>query len=151
MEKEMNMCDVPSVNVIEATRFELEQLNQFTSTLKVTGLEKESKVKLIKLKIELGKIVKEIEEFRKTTVDSIKPDGFDELQQDLSEKGKKKFEKEQEELNKKFQEIMVPYYNVKIGLEFEKLVPDDYYVLVGENELPELGAYEYIYNLLVQK
>lgn len=151
MEKEMNMWDAPSVNVIEATRFELEQLNQFTSTLKVTGLEKESKVKLIKLKIELGKIVKEIEEFRKTTVDSIKPDGFDELQQDLSEKGKKKFEKEQEELNKKFQEIMVPYYNVKIGLEFEKLTSEDYYILVGANELPELGAYEYIYNLLVQK
>lgn len=137
--------------LINATKFELEQLNQFTSTLKVNGLEKESKIKLIKLKIELSKIVKEIDEFRKTTVDSIKPDNYDELQQDLTEKGKRKFEEAQKELNTKFQEIVVPFYNTLVSIEFEKLTPDEYFSLMAENDLPELAGYEYVYNLLVSE
>ena len=137
--------------LINATKFELEQLNQFTSTLKVNGLEKESKIKLIKLKIELSKIVKEIDEFRKTTVDSIKPDNYDELQQDLTEKGKKKFEEVQKELNTKFQEIVVPFYNTQVSIEFEKLTPDEYFSLMADNDLPELSGYEYVYNLLVSE
>lgn len=137
--------------LINATKFELEQLNQFTSTLKVNGLEKESKIKLIKLKIELSKIVKEIDEFRKTTVDSIKPDNYDELQQDLTENGKQKFEEAQKELNTKFQEIVVPFYNTLVSIEFEKLTPDEYFSLMAENDLPELAGYEYVYNLLVSE
>ena len=49
-------------NVIKASRFEVEQLlNPFIGNIKITNLSKEDKIKVIKLKLELSKVTKEIE------------------------------------------------------------------------------------------
>ena len=55
---------------------------------------------------------------------------------ELTEKGKQKFEEAQKELNTKFQEIVVPFYNTLVSIEFEKLTPDEYFSLMAENDLP---------------
>ena len=123
---------------MELTNFEIKQLNLFTDTLLVTGMSTEGKISLVTLKPKLRKIANEIAEFEKTTADSIRPENIE----DLSDEDKSK-------LDKDYSDIIVPFYNKVIEIEFDLLSKEDFYKLVEHNDIEKLIGYEYIYTKLV--
>ena len=123
---------------MELTNFEVKQLNLFTDTLLVTGMSTEGKISLVTLKPKLRKIANEIAEFEKTTADSIRPENVE----DLSEEDKAK-------LDKDYSDIIVPFYNTTIEIEFDLLSKEDFDKLVEHNNIEKLIGYEYIYTKLV--
>ena len=123
---------------MELTNFEVKQLNLFTDTLLVTGMSTEGKISLVTLKPKLRKIANEIAEFEKTTADSIRPENVE----DLSDEDKAK-------LDKDYSDIIVPFYNTTIEIEFDLLSKEDFYKLVEYNNIEKLIGYEYIYTKLV--
>ena len=123
---------------MELTNFEVKQLNLFTDTLLVTGMSTEGKISLVTLKPKLRKIANEIAEFEKTTADSIRPENVE----DLSEEDKTK-------LDKDYSDIIVPFYNTTVEIEFDLLSKEDFYKLVEHNDIEKLIGYEYIYTKLV--
>lgn len=144
--------------VLKASRFEVEQqLNQYIGNIKVEGLSGKAKLALVKLKIELSKIVDAINDFRKKTIESIeKPENFDELKaesekEDATEETKQAYKKIEEEYNKKFAEVAIPYFNEVIDIPFDFISEEDFYTLVEHNEVNVIFGYEYIYNKLVKK
>lgn len=143
---------------LKATRYEIEQqLNQYIGNIKVEDLSTDSKLALVKLKIELSKVISEIDEFRKKTIDSIeKPDNFDELRENAQKEGatkedKEMWEKVEKEFNDKFVEIALPYFNEVVELPFDYISEEDFYTLVKHNDANLIFGYEYIYNKLVKK
>ena len=123
---------------MELTNFEVKQLNLFTDTLLVTGMSTEGKISLVTLKPKLRKIANEIAEFETTTADSIRPENVE----DLSDEDKAK-------LDKDYSDIIVPFYNTTIEIEFDLLSKEDFYKLVEYNNIEKLIGYEYIYTKLV--
>ena len=123
---------------MELTNFEVNQLNLFTDTLLVTGMSTEGKISLVTLKPKLRKIANEIAEFEKTTADSIRPENVE----DLSDEDKAK-------LDKDYSDIIVPFYNTTVEIEFDLLSKEDFYKLVEHNNIEKLIGYEYIYTKLV--
>lgn len=123
---------------MELTNFEIKQLNLFTDTLLVTGMSTEGKISLVTLKPKLRKIANEIAEFEKTTADSIRPENIE----DLSDEDKAK-------LDKDYSDIIVPFYNKVVEIEFNLLSKEDFYKLVEHNDIEKLIGYEYIYTKLV--
>ena len=123
---------------MELTNFEVKQLNLFTDTLLVTGMSTEGKISLVTLKPKLRKIANEVAEFEKTTADSIRPENIE----DLSDEDKAK-------LDKDYSDIIVPFYNKVIEIEFDLLSKEDFYKLVEHNDIEKLIGYEYIYTKLV--
>ena len=123
---------------MELTNFEVKQLNLFTDTLLVTGMSTEGKISLVTLKPKLRKIANEIAEFEKTTADSIRPENVE----DLSDEDKAK-------LDKDYSDIIVPFYNTTLEIEFDLLSKEDFYKLVEHNDIEKLIGYEYIYTKLV--
>ena len=123
---------------MELTNFEVKQLNLFTDTLLVTGMSTEGKISLVTLKPKLRKIANEIAEFEKTTADSIRPENVE----DLSDEDKAK-------LDKDYSDIILPFYNTTIEIEFDLLSKEDFYKLVEHNNIEKLIGYEYIYTKLV--
>ena len=143
--------------VIKASRWELEQqLNQFIGIIKTNGLSKECKVSLVKLKIELSKYVKEIDEFRKTTVEAVvKPEGFDELKNKIERKEatleeKTQFEELEKAYNQELMEVLVPYFNEVVEIPFDGIKEDDFWNIVENSEVEVIFGYEYLKNKLVQ-
>lgn len=146
------------IKELKATRFEIEQqLNQYIGNIKVEGLSKEGKLALVKLKLEMSDVVKDIEEFRKTTIESIdKPENYDELKEkagkeDATQEDKDAWNKVEQEYNKKFVDIALPYFNEEVSLPFDFISKDDFYKLVENNDVNVIYGYEYIYNKLVKK
>lgn len=125
---------------MELTNFEIKQLNVFTDTLLVKGMSTDAKVKLVALKMQLRNIANEIAEFEKTTADSIKPANIESLS-----------DEDKEKLDKEYSDIIVPYYNQTINIDFKLLSKDDFYKLVECNDIEKLVGYEYIYEKLVNK
>ena len=123
---------------MELTNFEVKQLNLFTDTLLVTDMSTEGKISLVTLKPKLRKIANEIAEFEKTTADSIRPENVE----DLSDEDKAK-------LDKDYSDIIVPFYNTTVEIEFDLLSKEDFYKLVEHNNIEKLIGYEYIYTKLV--
>lgn len=143
---------------MKASRFEIEQqLNQYIGNLKVDGLSAEAKLALVKLKLELSKVMEDIETFRKKAVESIeKPEDYDKLKEaankeDATEEDKEAFKKVEEEYNKKFTDVALPYFNEIIDVPFDFISIDDFYSLVKNNEVNVVFGYEYIYRKLVKQ
>lgn len=145
-------------NIVKASRFEIEQqLNPFIGNIKVEGMSGDGKVALVYFKIELGKLSREIDEFRKTTIASIdKPKNYDDLKvksevKDATEEDKQAYKEVEAEYNKAFNEIALPYFNEVIEIPFEYISEDDFKVLIKNNDLKVIFGYEYIYEKLVKK
>lgn len=143
--------------VLKVSRWELEQqLNLFIGSIKVSGLSKECKVALVKLKIELGKFAKEIEEYRKATIDGvIKPEGYDELKSKVSEnkatkEEEDKFNELEKAYNQELMEILVPYFNEVVEIPFEGIKEDDFWSIVENSDVEIIFGYEYLKNKLVK-
>ena len=143
--------------VIKGTRWEFEQqLNNFIGSIKVNGLTKECKVALVKLKIELSKIVKEIEEYRKTTVDGVtKPEGYDDLKskvdsKEATEEEKEEFEALEQVYNKELSDVLIPYFNEIVEVPFDGIKEDDFWGIVENSDVELIFGYEYLKNKLVR-
>lgn len=145
-------------NVMKASRFEIEQqLNPFIGNLKVEGISAEGKLSLVLLKLELSKVIKDIEDFRKTTLESIdKPKNYEELEQaankeDATKEDKEAFKKVQDEYNSKFVEVALPYFNEIVDIPFDFISKDDFKEVVKHNDANVVFGYEYVYNKLVKQ
>lgn len=144
--------------VLKASRFEIEQqLNQYVGSLKVEGLTSKAKLALVKLKIEMSKVVEDINDFRKKTLESIdKPENYDELKsaaekEEATKEDKEAWSKVEKEYNEKFAEVALPYFNEVVELPFDFLTEEDFYTLVEHNDVNVVFGYEYVYNKLVKK
>ena len=145
------------VKAIKASRFEVEQqLNQFVGNLKIEGMSADAKLALVKLKIELSKVMSDIEDFRKKTLGSInKPEKYDELKElsekeNATDKDKAAFKVVSDEYNKKFGEVAIPYFNTVIDIPFDFISESDFYAIVEHNDINVIFGYEYIYSKLVK-
>ena len=144
--------------VLKASRFEIEQqLNQYVGSLKVEGLTSKAKLALVKLKIEMSKVVEDINNFRKKTLESIdKPENYNELKsaaekEEATKEDKEAWSKVEKEYNEKFAEVALPYFNEVVELPFDFLTEEDFYTLVEHNDVNVVFGYEYVYNKLVKK
>ena len=144
--------------VLKASRFEIEQqLNQYIGNLKVEGLSSDAKLAIVKLKIELSKVVDQISDFRKKTLESIeKPENYDTLKaaaekEDATEEDKKAWKEAEEQYNQKFIDIALPYFNEVVELPFDYITEQDFYTLVEHSDVNVVFGYEYVYNKLVRK
>lgn len=145
-------------NRLKITRLEIEQqLNQFVGNLKVEGMSADARLALVKLKIELTNIIKQNDEFRETTRESVvKPENYDELEkvandEKATQADKDAFKTVQEEYNKKLIEVLYPYLSAEVEIPFDFLSEADFYELVKHNDVNMVYGYEYIYNTLVKK
>ena len=145
-------------NRLKITRLETEQqLNQFVGNLKVEGMSADARLALVKLKIELTNIIKQNDEFRETTRESVvKPENYDELEkvandEKATQADKDAFKTVQEEYNKKLIEVLYPYLSAEVEIPFDFLSEVDFYELVKHNDVNMVYGYEYIYNTLVKK
>lgn len=143
---------------LTVTRFEAEQqLEHFIGNLKIEGMSVEGKKAIIHLKLKLSEIIKQINEFKETTMKSVdKPENFDKLKEDAersdaTEEQKKQFKEAEEGYNKKLAEVLVPYYNEVVNVPFEFLSDSDFDVIIEHNNIDLVYGYEYIYNKLVRK
>lgn len=142
---------------IKLSKFEIKVLfNPALDGVKLNDVDKDDRIKLIKFKIELGKIVKELEEFDKTVVESLKDDHYKELEEasnkeDATEKTKEEFKNLQESINKKINECAIEEYNKEVELDFDGISEDTFYKTMSTVDLTALGGYEYIYNKLVKQ
>lgn len=143
---------------LKITRIEAEQqLNQFVGNLKVEGMSSDARLALVKLKIELTKLIKENDEFRETTRESIeKPTNYDELEKassadNATQEDKDAFKTVQDEYNKKLIEVLYPYLSAEVEIPFDYLTQEDFYELVKHNDVNIVYGYEYIYNKLVKQ
>lgn len=143
---------------LKITRIEAEQqLNQFVGNLKVEGMSADARLALVKLKLELTKLIKENDEFREATRESIeKPANYDELEKvsnadDATQEDKDAFKTVQEEYNKKLIEVLYPYLSAEVTLPFDYISEEDFYELVKHNDVNIVYGYEYIYNKLVKQ
>lgn len=144
-------------NVIKLSKFEIKMLfNPVLDGVKLTGVSKEDRISLIKLKIELGKIAKELEEFEKVVIESFKDDNYKSLEQeaskeDATEEDKENFKKLQEEVNKKINESCIEEYNKEVCIECDPISSETFFNVISTVDLTALGGYEYIYNKLVKE
>lgn len=143
---------------LKISRIEAEQqLNQFVGNLKVEGMSADARLALVKLKLELTKLIKENDEFRETTRESIeKPANYDELEKasntdNATQEDKDAFKTVQEEYNKKLIEVLYPYLSAEVTLPFDYISEEDFYELVKHNDVNIVYGYEYIYNKLVKQ
>ena len=143
---------------LKISRIEAEQqLNQFVGNLKVEGMSADARLALVKLKLELTKLIKENDEFRETTRESIeKPANYDELEKasntdNATQEDKDAFKTVQEEYNKKLIEVLYPYLSAEVTLPFDYISEKDFYELVKHNDVNIVYGYEYIYNKLVKQ
>lgn len=146
------------VKEIKASRFEIEQqLNQFIGNLKVEGMSSKGKLALVKLKIEMSKVIDEIDNFRKKTLASIeKPKDYDKFEEaskkeNATDEDKNAFKSLEKEYNDKFAEVAIPYFNDIVTLPFDFISESDFEALVEHNEVNVIFGYEYVYNKLVKK
>lgn len=142
---------------IKFSKFEIKMLfNPALDGVKLTDIEKEDRIKLIKLKIQLGKIAKELEEYDKAVVESFKDSEYTSLEEkanstDATEEIKKEFEELQQKINTKINETCVEEYNKEIDIESEHISEDTFFKAISTVDLVGLGGYEYLYNKLVKK
>ena len=142
---------------MKASRLEIEQqLNLYIGSLKIEGLSEEAKVSLVNLKIELSKIVNEINAYRLEVLNTIdKPENFDKYRElankpDATEEDKANWRKVEEEYNNRFVEVALPYFKEEVDIPFEPISKEDFYTIVKNNDVNIVYGYEYIYNKLVR-
>ena len=128
---------------VKMTRNEVVVLNQLLSSVKVSGMTVDAKRKLIGLKIDMGRVAKLAEEFQKETIESHKPDNFDELQSSTTEEGRKEFELLASEIDTKVREILRPYYDEEVSVLYEGITEEEFDRLTEANDLT-LSAFEFI-------
>lgn len=134
---------------VKMTRNEATVLNQVLAGVKVTGMNVDTRRKLIGIKIDLGKLAKSGEEFQKETIDSHKPENFETLQSDKTEEGKKNFDVLSIEIDAKVREILNPYYEEEISISFDPITDEEFDKISEVNDLT-LSAYEFINEKLMQ-
>ena len=128
---------------VKMTRNEVVVLNQLLSSVKVSGMPVDAKRKLIGLKIDMGRVAKLAEEFQKETIESHKPDNFDKLQADTTEEGRKEFELLASEIDTKVREILNPYYEEEVSINFCGIAQEEFDKLTDINDLT-LAAFEFL-------
>lgn len=143
--------------MMKFNKFEIKMLiNPALEGVKLNDISKEDRIKLIKLKIQLGKISKDLQDYEKTVVDSFKDDNYTNLEskandKEATEDDKKNFEELQKEINAKINEILIEEYNKEVEIECEPIEEDTFYNAISTVDLTALGGYEYLYNKLVKQ
>jgi hypothetical protein len=142
---------------VKFTRYEADKyLNEFVGKIKTTALSNDVVYSLVKFKIELTKVIEDINKFRKELIVSIPaPEGFEALRSkansdDASEEDKNEFAKVENEYNSKLSEVAIPYFNEVIKLEFIGLSEAEFKSIIEAKDLDVVFGYEYIYNKLVK-
>lgn len=144
-------------NTVKLSKFEIKVLfNPSLDGVKLNEVSKEDRIKLIKLKIELGRIAKELEDYTKTVIESFKDDEFKKLEEaaqkdNATEEDKKKFEEFQNNINTKINEVCMEEYNKIVDIKDAKISEDTFFNTISQADINTLGGYEYLYNKLVKK
>ena len=145
---------------LEFSNWEIKALfNTALSSIKLNDIDKDEKINLIKLKIELSKITEQIHEFEKTTIESLKTKEYTDLEQtvnsvDASKEDKELFSKMQNDLDKEANAVLLEMYNTIVTVNVNKISEDTFYKIADtlDSVAPvTLSGVNYIYNKLVKK
>ena len=128
---------------VKMTRNEAAVLNQVLAEVKIKGMGVDARRSLVGLKLDLGRLMKSAEEFQKETIESHKPDNFDELQSSTTEEGKKEFEELAKDIDTKVREILNPYYEEEVSVLYEGITAEEFDKLTEANDLT-LSAFEFL-------
>ena len=128
---------------VKFSRNEAAILNKVLENIKVKGMGVDARRSLIGLKVDLGRLVKSAEEFQKETIESHKPENFDELQSNQTEEGKKEFETLVKDIESKVSEVLNPYFDEEIAVSFVGITQDEFDKLTDLNDMT-LAAFEYL-------
>lgn len=128
---------------VKMTRNEAAVLNQVLAEVKIKGMGVDARRCLVGLKLDLGRLMKSAEEFQKETIESHKPDNFDELQSSTTEEGKKEFEALAQEIDARVREILNPYYEEEVSINFCGIAQEEFDKLTDINDLT-LAAFEFL-------
>ena len=133
---------------VKMRRNEASVLNRVLADVKIKGLGVDARRSLVGLKLDLGRLMKSAEEFQKETIESHKPDNFDELQSSTTEEGKKEFEALAIEIYARVREILNPYYEEEVAINFCGITPEEFDKLTDLNDLT-LAAFEFLNSKLL--
>ena len=128
---------------VKMRRNEASVLNRVLADVKIKGLGVDARRSLVGLKLDLGRLMKSAEEFQKETIESHKPDNFDELQSSTTEEGKKEFEALAIEIDARVREILNPYYEEEVSINFCGIAQEEFDKLTDINDLT-LAAFEFL-------
>lgn len=128
---------------VKMTRNEAAVLNQVLAEVKIKGMGVDARRCLVGLKLDLGRLMKSAEEFQKETIESHKPDNFDELQSSTTEEGRKEFELLASEIDTKVREILNPYYEEEVTINFCGITQEEFDKLTDINDMT-LAAFEFL-------
>lgn len=128
---------------VKMTRNEAAVLNQVLAEVKIKGMGVDARRCLVGLKLDLGRLIKSAEEFQKETIESHKPDNFDELQSSTTEEGRKEFELLASEIDTKVREILNPYYEEEVTINFCGITQEEFDKLTDINDMT-LAAFEFL-------
>jgi len=128
---------------VKMTRNEVAVLNQVLAEVKIKGMGVDARRCLVGLKLDLGRLMKSAEEFQKETIESHKPDNFDELQSNQTEEGKKEFETLVKDIDSKVREVLNPYFNEEVTVSFVGITQEEFDKLTDINDMT-LAAFEFL-------
>ena len=128
---------------VKFSRNEAAILNKVLENIKVKGMGVDARRSLIGLKVDLGRLVKSAEEFQKETIESHKPENFDELQSNQTEEGKKEFETLVKDIESKVREVLNPYFDEEVAVSFVGITQEEFDKLTDLNDMT-LAAFEYL-------
>ena len=128
---------------VKFSRNEAAVLNKVLENIKVKGMGVDARRSLIGLKVDLGRLVKSAEEFQKETIESHKPENFDELQSNQTEEGKKEFETLVKDIESKVREVLNPYFDEEVSVLYEGITAEEFDKLTEANDLT-LSAFEFL-------
>lgn len=126
--------------IMLCTRYEAMRLNEFLSGVRGMGkIDADDRVNIVMLKISLSDIVESFENFKKVSTESL-------LTKDISELS----DIEKEEVDNKFKEMVLPYVNEQIELQYTPISKESFKLLIHDLNIDEVGLYEYFYKKLVK-
>ena len=143
-------------NVLNVKRQEVNVLNGIISECGMGDGSKESNKSITKFKKEISKKIQDMEEFQKTAIEDVKTERFRELiekQKDkLEANEQKEFDKLNESLNKKLNDVMFLYMNEDTTIKVEQISEDDFFefVFANKNKL-NFNQIDFLSNILCEK
>lgn len=143
-------------NVLNVKRQEVNALNGIISECGMGDGSKESNKSITKFKKEISKKIQDMEEFQKTAIEDVKTERFRELiekQKDkLEANEQKEFDKLNESLNKKLNDVMLLYMNEDTTIKVEQISEDDFFEFVFANKKKlNFNQIDFLSNILCEK
>lgn len=147
-----------TVSKISFMKGEVERMISIIAGFNLSGVSSSTRLKLIKLKLNLNKYLPEIKEIEKEIATSIKPENFDEKMaigtaENANETDKFEWQEFINDLDKKYREELTPFMSELIEVDYEPIEDQSDFdkLMTDNNNLVNVAECEYIYYKLFKQ